>query len=139
MRISFVLFFIIQLSNHANAQLEKIIHQTFEIGETQEIALDLFGEYEVVYWAGTNVMTETRIQLYEASSSILNHFVDKMQRYSVEADTSGGKVLIYHKDKKRENIRTRNGNQCTEIITLKVFIPDSFKSQNEKLMVRTKQ
>lgn len=118
------------------AQLEKTIHQTFEAGEATEINLDLYGAFEIEFWAGNNILTETKIELHNASPSILNHFIEKEKRYEIEADTAGTTLSLYSHDKKRETIRTRTG-ECFEIARLKVFIPEKyFLESPAKLVLR---
>ena len=119
-------------------QMEKTIHQTFKLQDVQTISLDLFGEYIIVPWAGNTVMSETRVEIFDASPSILEHFVEKEQRYFIKADTSGNTMKLTSADKKRETIRTKNGS-CTEKVQLKVYIPDEYLAQNETTFVLKKQ
>lgn len=118
------------------AQLEKTIHQTFEVGEADKISLDLYGEYELIFWAGNNIMSETKIELYSSSASIFNHFIDKEQRYLIQTDTTNGILTLQSHDKKRVAIRTKNG-ECTEIVHLRLFIPDKFAIETEKTLVKS--
>lgn len=118
------------------AQLEKTIHQTFEVGDAEKISLDLFGEYDLVFWAGNNIMSETKIELYSSSASIFNHFIDKEQRYLIQADSSSGIITLQSHDKKRIPIRTKSG-ECTEIVHLRLFIPEKFAVENENTLVKS--
>lgn len=124
------------LCNSSYAQLEKIVHQTFEVGENQSISLDLVGEVSVVPWAGNNVMVETHIQLYDASPSILRHFLEKEKRYSIEMTSTNSELTLFSFDKERKDIRTKQG-VCTEIVKVKVFIPEEFEKQNDSTLVKT--
>lgn len=137
MRIKFqlTLSFLIFSTAAVFGQLEKTIHQTFEVGDASSIKLDLYGEYIVEPWAGSTLMTETKIELYEASPSILNHFVEKEQRYFIEADTTGGNFILRSFDKKRTAIRTRSG-ECFEIVKLKVYTPDNYAVKDETTLVK---
>lgn len=119
-------------------QLEKTIHQTFETGTRTTISLDLVGTFTVIPWAGSNVMTETRIELYNGSPSILNHFVEKDQRYFIETDTSATALTLVSHDKKRDSIKTNNGG-CTEVVTVKVFVPEKFVARDEKTLVLSEE
>ncbi len=113
------------LDEAAHAQLEKTIHQTFEIGASEEIKLDLYGEYEVISWAGNFIMTETKIEIFNATSYIFNYLIDRQNRYLVESNQADGTFHLYSHDKKREVIRTKSGD-CEEKILMKVFIPEKF-------------
>ncbi|MEY3050813.1 MAG: hypothetical protein RLY31_598 [Bacteroidota bacterium] len=115
------------LQGAAHAQLEKTIHQTFETGTAGEVRLDLYGEYEVIAWAGNFIMTETKIEIFNATSYIFNYLIDRQNRYLVESSQSDGIFHLYSHDKKREVIRTKSGD-CEEKIIMKVFIPEKFIS-----------
>jgi len=136
MKLSLTAIFALLAVTFSFGQLEKTLHQTFEIGEVSTISLDLHGEYEIVLWASNNVMTETKIELYESSPSILNHFIEKDKRYLIESDTSGSSLVLRSHDKKRPPIRTRNG-ECFEIVRLKIFVPEKFNIENPVTLVRT--
>lgn len=136
-RVSFFLLFLLSFSI-AQAQLEKVMHQTFEVGNVESIALDLVGEYSVEKWAGNTVMTETKVELYEASPAILNHFVSKDKRYEVIADTLNNQLLLSSLDKERKPIRTKKKNstnedgsietkECPEIVNMRIFLPDTYE------------
>lgn len=129
------LAFFLLLANLSFAQLEKIIHQTFPLDGAGTITLDLAGDYSVVPWAGNTVMTETKIELYDASPSILKHFVEKEQRYLIKADTLKDEIRIFSSDKKRDAIRTKDG-PCSEIVQVKVYVPDTFEAKSETTLVR---
>jgi hypothetical protein len=137
--MKYFLFLLISFSAPAIAfcQMEKTIHQTFEIGDAENITLDLVGEYEIKPWAGNTIMTETQVQLFDANISILNHFLEKEKRYFIEADTTGGEVKLISFDKKREAIKTKKG-ACLENVILKVFIPEVFEKQEDTHFVRKK-
>lgn len=112
--------------SNAEAQLEKVMHQTFEVGTAEAISLDLVGEYSIEKWAGNTVMTETKVELYEASPAILNHFVNKANRYEVVADTLHNQLQLSSLDKERKPIRTKT-QECPEIVHIRIFVPDTFE------------
>lgn len=122
-------------STSINAQLEKVIHQTFEIEDVSRINLDFVEDYavEVIIWAGNNIMTETQIHLYGASSAILKHFIEKEKRYELVLDNTDGIVDLYNFDKERKAIRTKNG-ECIEQVKLRIFVPDHFESINDSTL-----
>ncbi|MCB0522422.1 MAG: hypothetical protein H6577_26145 [Lewinellaceae bacterium] len=137
MKIFVIAFFILSSLPAVSGQVEKTIHQTFDIGESTTISLALAGEYSIVPWAGNTVMTETQVELYDASPSILKHLLEKDQRYRIDADTTGGTIKLISFDQKREPVRTRSGT-CTELVHIKVFVPDNFKGQGETTFVKTR-
>ena len=119
----------------ATAQLEKIVHQTFDIGENKSISLNIAGEVTVIPWAGNTVMTETKIELYDASPSIFNHFLEVERRYEIQADTSANGIQLFSFDQERRDIRTKNG-ACPEIVQVKIFIPEEFEKKDEVTLVK---
>ncbi|MFT4760680.1 MAG: hypothetical protein ACI9XO_004354 [Paraglaciecola sp.] len=137
-RASFLFLFLFTFSN-AQAQLEKVMHQTFEVGSMEGISLDLTGEYTIEKWAGNTIMTETKVELYEASPAILNHFIRKAKRYEVVADTVNTQLMLSSLDKERKPIRTKT-QECPEIVHVRIFIPDTFEmtGDNSQTLVRKK-
>ena len=119
----------------AFSQLEKTIHQTFDLGETKSISLNISGEMTIVPWAGNTVMTETKVELYDASPSILKHFLEVERRYEIEANESGESIQLSSHDQERKEIRTKNG-ACPEIVHVKVFVPQEFEKQDDSTLVR---
>jgi len=121
----------------ATAQLEKVMHQTFEVNDLESIQLDLTGEYTIEKWAGNTVMTETKVELYEASPAILNHFIEKAKRYEITADTLNTGLVLSSLDKERKPIRTKFA-ECPEIVNLRVFVPDNFEmtADSSQILVR---
>lgn len=68
-----------------SAQYRKVIHKTFELTDsTMAIEFKISGEVTYQTWSGNVVMTETAIELLDASASIFTQFV-KDGRYEVLA------------------------------------------------------
>lgn len=125
------LFFV----NLADAQVKKILHQSFEIEESDQINLDLVGEYEIVAWAGNSVLIETNIELYSASRDIYNFFKEQ-GRYDVELDSTSSQTNLRSVDKERKPIKTRKG-ECFEIVRVRVLVPEDFNVIDQKTLVRS--
>jgi hypothetical protein len=128
------------LSINANAQLQKIIHQSFDIDQITTISLDIQGEYEIEKWAGNTILTETHIQLYDASPSILRYFVEQEKRYdiigSVYSETSFSLVSF---DKVRKPLKTKYG-EAFEFVKVRILVPEEFNISDPKTLVKnTKQ
>jgi len=118
----------------AEAQLQKILHQSFEIEEVASISLDLYGEYEIEKWAGNTILTETSIQLYDANPNIFK-FLVKNGRYEIESGGEGELFSLTSKDKQRRSIKTKEG-ECFEFVKLKIFIPEDFEIVDTKNLKR---
>ncbi len=121
---------------HLQAQLEKTIHQTFFIADASSITVELIGDsIAIVPWAGNTILTETKIELYDASPSILAHFTDKEKRYVIDADTSANQFRLFNIQQERKPIRTRHG-ECPEIVHIRVFVPENFEKESDYKLVR---
>ncbi len=120
--------------NLSSGQVKKILHQSFEIEELNNIQLDLVGDYEIVEWAGNAILIETSIELYSASKDIYNFF-KKEGRYDVKADTLDNAILLSSFDKERKPIKTKKG-ECFEIIRVRVLVPEDFDILDQNNLIR---
>ena len=135
MRYLFILAIGLFSTQTLSAQLSQVIHQTFDIDEVEAISLDIVGEYEIEKWAGNTVMTETSIQIYDATPSIFKHFV-KAGRYEILGENNEANYQLSSKDTDRRTIRTKRGD-CYEFIKIRVFIPEDFDIVDQKQLVRS--
>ena len=119
-----------------SAQLQKHLHKTYEIADSIDmIVLDTYdNRYEAVPWAGNTIMTETKIQLYEASNAILEHFMEK-GRYDLEPYIEGTLLKLVSKDKERRAIKTSKG-ESFEVFELRIFIPEDFEKSGDHTWVK---
>ncbi|NNE29917.1 MAG: hypothetical protein HKN16_09780 [Saprospiraceae bacterium] len=117
-------------ASSALAQSKHTLHQSFEIDSINQVTVEFAGEYEVVYWEGNTVLTETQIELYDANPNILSHFV-KLGRYLVEGDKGTDLAFFKHKDLIRKPIYTKDG-QAWEVVKMKFYVPDTFSSNDKK-------
>jgi hypothetical protein len=114
-----------------SAQMERTMYQVFEIDSINVVNLDLAGIYDVQAWAGSSILAETNIQISHASPEILDYLI-KLGRYDLAKDTiSDSEVKVYTKIRDRKPIKTPAG-ECTEIATVKLFVPDTFEWTDEK-------
>ncbi len=134
MRILSLLMFIFCFSVVAQAQVKKILHQSFEIEELDNIKLNLTGDYEIVEWAGNSILVETNVELYSASRDIYNFFKEQ-GRYEIKADTVANAIHLKSVDSERKPIKTRKG-ECFEIIRVRVLIPEDFNVVDQQTLVR---
>jgi hypothetical protein len=130
--ISFLL--VLFFSFHGNSQLEKNILKTFSIDSFNVINLNVFGDYEIEFWAGNNVLSETIVQLSQADGPVLDFFI-REGRYELLRQTSGDQVTIQSKKFERPLIKTKYG-LSTESVKQKFFIPDTFKANGDASFVR---
>ncbi len=123
-------------STSVEAQLQKILHQTFKAEGAQAVKLDIVGELVVEPWAGNLIMTETNIVLENASPGIMKHFVE-MGRYEiVQHQTEGStEITLVSKDKVRPKIKSKRG-EFKEEVQVRVFMPEFFQQSTDSVWVR---
>ncbi len=137
MRYIFLLLSL-SLALSASAQMKRTMYQVFEVDSVKRVTLDLAGIYELHTWAGNSVMIENNIEISHASPEILD-FLIKEGRYDVVSDTiSPAEWRIYTKIRDRKPIKTPAG-ECTEIATVKIFVPDAYLWSDDKTMLTRKE
>lgn len=118
-------------------QIHKSLHKIYTLEDSiTSISFDIFeqDEKEVVQWAGNTLMTETKIQLFNASKGILNHFVEQ-GRFEIELIVEGTDLKIVSKDKERQAIKTTSG-VSSEIVNVRFFVPEDFEKVNDNLWMK---
>jgi len=134
MKYTLLLLSFLLSSISAHAQLKKTVHQTFEIGDARNINLNVHGEYEIEAWPGNTIMTETKIELYDASPHILKFFMDEKERYKLRLDGEGEEnVSLVSIDQERRSIQYK-GKECFEQVKLKLYVPEEFVEVNPKTL-----
>lgn len=120
----------------ATAQMERTVYQSFEIDSAETITLDIVGDYEINVWAGNSILTETNIQIWKASPHLLDYFIEE-GRYEIVAAKTPAAATLSSKNPTRRPIKTKT-DECTEIVTLKIFVPDNFRpvSPDDKKTLR---
>ena len=114
------------------AQIEKTIHQTFSLDSIDRVELNLTGEIIYETWSGASVLTETNIQLYNASKDLLKHFVEKQERYKIEEQRSSPSLNLASTEVDRRPIQYR-GRVCDETVSIKVYVPEEFEISGNSL------
>lgn len=137
--ILFLLF-----GNHSvHAQMERTMYQVFNVDSSKTVSLDITGVYEIHTWAGSSILVENNIQIWDASREILNYLIEN-GRYDVAMDSSSGptpvEMKIFTKIKERKPIKRPDGKKCLELAVAKIFIPDTFiVSEDKKLLTRKEE
>jgi len=121
--------------NIAQAQYEKILHQTFLLEEVDLVALNIAGDVAIEKWAGNTILTETNVKIFDSSRGIINYFI-KAGRYDIEQEEFGTKgIRLTSKDNIRRPIKTQTG-ECREEITVRVFVPEDFEDTGDGRLKR---
>lgn len=118
-----------------SAQLKHTQHQTFQLDSINQVQINLVDPFTVETWAGNQLMTETQVQLYQASESVLQFFL-KNDRYSIVTDSAATNMMsLLSKDTERKRIRTKFG-ECEERIAVRIFVPKNFEQKGENTWAR---
>ena len=126
-----IIFLLLSLS--AQAQLERVIHQTFEIkDDVNTVTLDLLDTYEIEKWAGNNIMTVAKIELTGGANHILDFFV-KEGRYEMEMKEEETTSTLTNIQKERKEMNWKNG-LVFELVTIKMYVPEDFDLAGEQLI-----
>lgn len=131
------LTFCLFLMGNAFAQIHQSLHKIYTLEDSiTSISFEIFeqDEREVVQWAGNTMMTETKIQLFNASKGILNHFIEN-GRFEIELVVEGTDLKIISKDMERPAIKTTKG-VSSEIVSIRFFVPEDFEKANDNLWVK---
>lgn len=76
------------LQNDLSGQYRRVFHKTYEVSDSVDmISFDLAGDIVYETWSGNVIMTETAVELMDASPSIFDHF-EKIGRYDILVVTS---------------------------------------------------
>ncbi len=133
-----LLLFSLSIALSASAQMKRTMYQVFEVDSVKRVTLDLAGIYELHTWAGNSIMVENNIEISHASPEILD-FLIKEGRYDVVSDTiSPTEWRIYTKIRDRKPVKTPAG-ECTEIATVKIFVPDTYLWSDDRTMLTRKE
>jgi hypothetical protein len=121
-------------------QMKKILHQAFEHDSANIVSLDFHWQHQIVPWEGNVLLTETEVNLFDASPAILNYLIDSEKRYAILASHSSDTLKLKSFEKKREHIQTRNG-VCSEIVIVKVYVPKfyAYDGENSKMLLKKRE
>ena len=137
MRIFSIVFICVFFFKVADAQLTKVLHQTFEIDSVDKVILNLVGEYELEKWAGNNILTETKIEIYDAKPGVFKYLVEEKKRYEIVAEIDNMTASLFSNDSKRAAIKNNEtGKECYEFIKVKIFVPEDFNIEDPVNLVR---
>ena len=142
MRIFFIVFFSFFMFQIANAQLTKVLHQTFEIDSVENISISIVGEYELEKWAGNNILTETKVEIYDTTPGTFKYIIEELKRYEIVAEIDNTKASLFSFDSKRAPIKKSDAkddesyNESFELVKVRIFVPDDFNIENPNNLVR---
>ncbi len=114
------------------AQHEKIIHKSFEVEAAASIQLNIYGEHTFEQWEGNTILTETTVQLHDASPAVFKYYLEN-GRYDVVGEASGNDFILSSIKMDRKPIRTKKG-ECYEFVNTVVYYPEDYTISGDKLV-----
>jgi len=109
----------------AFAQLEKTLHQTFEVKDVKDINLKIPAGYELLSWPGDVILVETNIKLEQANAAVMNYVVEN-GRYQMQFEgIKNGNYLLSYKNPNPQKLKTKFG-PCDEVVNIRIFVPEQF-------------
>ncbi len=115
-------------------QIEKIIHQDFNIDRITQVDFALSRDYTLEKWAGTTILVETKVKMESASPSVLKLAIEQ-GRYEILAIEGDNKITLKSKIEKPSLFRIKN-NDVIETVEVKIMVPDEFNIENKASITR---
>ncbi|MEL6971960.1 MAG: hypothetical protein AAFZ63_22960 [Bacteroidota bacterium] len=123
-RLFFLLCFLgLQIS--ATAQIHDRLHWVFPVDSVDQIDFDLVDPYEANSWDGNQIMVTSEVTVYNATKGIVRFFMEDDRRWDV-IDTLMGTTLLLDSYHSRRAPIVSGGDQCYEVVQVKVYIPNNF-------------
>ena len=117
------------------SQIEKILHQDFNIDRITTVNFALSRDYTIEKWAGTTILVETKVRLESASPSVLKLAIEQ-GRYEILPIEDDTKITLKSKIEKPSLFRIKN-NDVIETVEVKIMVPDEFDIENKASITRT--
>lgn len=108
-----------------NAQIHDRLHWVFPVDSVQQIDFDIVDRYEVENWDGNQIMVTSEITVYNATKGIVRFFLEDNRRWDV-IDTLLGTTLLIDSYHSRRAPIVSGGEECYEVVQVKVFVPNDF-------------
>ena len=133
MRTTFLLI-LIAFSTLCFGQIEKIIHQDFNIDNVKTINFALARDFAIEKWAGTTILVETKVRLSSANASVLKLAIEE-GRYEILKIEDGEKVTLKSKIEKPRLMRIK-GQDVIENVEVRIMVPDEFDIMDKGVISR---
>ena len=117
--------FLFFLQNTLVAQIHDRLHWIFPVDSVEQINFDLVDPFEVENWAGNQIMVTSEITVYNATKGIMKFFIEENKRWEVIDTLQNGILTIDSYQSRRAPIQSK-GEECYEIVNVKVFLPAEY-------------
>lgn len=128
---TFVAVIALILPGKARAQFTKVLYVNEGVEEVDSLVLDFSGDITVEPWASNRVLIETTIQLFQVKQGILEHYVET-GRYDILREKKAGTLYLSNA------LKNPLAPPVREVVTIVVYIPDSFKHSASGIWLNTR-
>lgn len=125
--IAFLFGFFLLGCSVVQAQIHDRLHWVFPVDSVQQIDFDLVDRYEAENWDGNQIMVTSEITVYNATKGIVRFFLEDNRRWDV-IDTLTGTTLLLDSYHSRRAPIVSGGEECYEVVQVKVYIPKDFEA-----------
>lgn len=107
------------------AQIHDRLHWVFPVDSVEQVDFDLVDPYEVSNWDGNQIMVTSEVTVYNATKGIVRFFMEENRRWDI-IDTLQGTALLLDSYHSRRAPIESGGEQCYEVVQVKVYLPHDF-------------
>ncbi len=124
LRILFILAVFCSLHTAVQAQAVRRYHQNLLLTDATSLQLDVQdAQVEIIKWAGSDVLVETKVSITSGSAAILNH-LQKEGRYDLMVSVQDGTAQLVRKQAKRQPIKAK-GLDMDEAVHYTISVPEN--------------
>ena len=132
-------FFLLFFCSLAQAQIHDRLHWVFALDSVQQVDFDIVDEFVINNWDGNQVMVTSEITVYNATKGVVRFFMEDDRRWDIVDTLQGTNLLLESYHSRRAPIVSQ-GEQCYEVVQVKVFLPNDFeKDPNSESWIRKEE
>jgi hypothetical protein len=117
----FLLFTLLFLSQTIFSQISRTTYEVIPSENITHVNVQMDGDVVVERWTGDRVMIETKVDIYNASNSLVE-FLIKEGRYELDKQPAGSSITL--SNRKNNKAITIKGIMVSEILKQRVFVPE---------------
>ena len=127
------------LQSVVTAQIHDRLHWVFPVDSVDQVDFDLVDPFVVGNWDGNQIMVTSEITVYNATKGIMKFFIEENKRWEIIDTLQNGILTIDSYQSRRAPIQS-GGEECYEIVKVKVFLPsDYMRKADSESWIRKKE
>ncbi|MGH1434958.1 MAG: hypothetical protein ACRBG0_10910 [Lewinella sp.] len=127
------------LQSVVTAQIHDRLHWVFPVDSVDQVDFDLVDPFVVDNWDGNQIMVTSEITVYNATKGIMKFFIEENKRWEIIDTLQNGILTIDSYQSRRAPIQS-GGEECYEIVKVKVFLPsDYMRKADSESWIRKKE